>query len=336
MGDKSSIEWTDATWNPVVGCSRVSEGCRHCYAEVMAARLREMGQSRYAGLTTGTGQKARWTGEVRLVPEALALPLRWKRPRRIFVNSMSDLFHESLSNETIAAVFGVMAAAPQHTFQLLTKRPERASRWFGWLTGLRGPTGHVAPCDPVMGCMMRAADRGLVAEMTAANQLSAPPWPLPNVWLGVSVEDQKAADERIPHLLQCPAAVRWISAEPLLGPVDFTPPKWRGSNVDQDDWLQAIDWVVVGGESGPGARPMLPTWARGIRDACICRTDMGRPWPLPFLFKQWGAWAPHVADGSPRSMLPMECVGKKAAGRELDGRTWDEFPSALGMAGGTP
>ncbi len=322
MADKSKIEWTDATWNPIRGCSVVSEGCRNCYAMQVAARFSGKGQA-YADLAYRNESGAHWTGEVRLIEEHLGDPLRWKRPRMIFVNSMSDLFHEGISDRSIFAIFDVMYNAKQHVFQILTKRPQR---------------------------MLKVISNSMY--LTNA--------PLSNVWLGVSVEDQKTADERIPLLMQTPAAVRWISAEPLLGLIDFeSVPTMEGS----------IDWVVVGGESGPSARPMHPDWARSLRDQCVAAD-------VPFFFKQWGEWMPvgpvysdsdtaeHLAaldtdDGSFDDDDPREChitysgyrtrarfdgqppsetfamrrTGKKAAGRLLDGREWNEYPDiALGGA----
>lgn len=367
----SRIEWTEATWNPVIGCSRVSEGCRHCYAETMAGRLALMGQATYEGLTTGTGQKTRWTGVVRCLPERLSIPLGWRKPRRIFVNSMSDLFHPAVPFEFIAAVFGVMAACRQHTFQVLTKRPERAAAFFADLEAsiermvsidggayLRRPSRADAPL-PIHWVMDALAEE--VPGLPYQEQVSRV-WPLPNVWIGVSVENQTTADERIPLLLQCPAAVRWVSAEPLLGPVDLgahMPTRLRPGHrwlpcvcaeIDPADQpcltceaRTGIRWVVAGGESGPGARPMHPDWVRSLRDQCQAAG-------VPFLFKQWGKFLPegqepHVsgrcegmdANGNPSSDLhtnfpegPGHCwfypVGKAAAGRLLDGRTWDEYP----------
>lgn len=327
MADRTGIEWTDATWNPLRGCSRVSEGCRHCYAETVAARFSGPGLP-YEGLIH---PKTRgWNGKIKLVPEVLDQPLRWKRPRRIFVNSMSDLFHEGVRDNFIAAVFGIMAAAPQHTFQVLTKRPERALNWFATMAHL--PRAKLHEC--VKGAMgYHHARRPAINDG---------PWPLPNVWLGVSVEDQAAADERIPLLLQCPAAVRWISAEPLLGPIDPIELFWE--RVPDDEMpmalearghggiplrrrLPGIDWVVAGGESGPGARPMHPDWARSLRDQCAAAG-------VPFLFKQWGEWGPYdrgrfnsaefVVPGALDT--PMQKFGKKAAGRHLDGVLHDGYP----------
>jgi protein gp37 len=244
MADASTIEWTDATWNPVRGCSRVSEGCRFCYAERMAARFAGPGKP-FEGFAQITRAGARWTGKVALVENALDLPLRWRRPRRIFVNSMSDLFHEGLDVDAIHKVFDVMCRASWHQYQVLTKRSSRLL--------------DIAPRLP---------------------------WPS-HVWMGVSVESAEHVD-RIDHLRRTAAAVRFLSLEPLLGPL----PRLN---------LRGIDWVIVGGESGPGCRPIDPTWVLDIRDQCL-RTK------VPFFFKQWGG------------------VHKKRAGRELEGRTWDEMP----------
>lgn len=234
MGDQTGIEWTDATWNPVTGCTKVSPGCKNCYAERLALRLRAMGNPRYR---SGFG--------VTLHPDLLTLPLRWRQPRRIFVNSMSDLFHEAVPEDFIHRVFEVMADANRHVFQVLTKRSERLA--------------------------------------TMAPRLR---W-APNVWQGVSVESARYMP-RIDHLRTVPAAVRFLSIEPLLGPIANLP-------------LDGIDWVIVGGESGPGRRPMAAAWAREIRDQC---TQAG----VPFFFKQWGGRTP------------------KAGGRVLDHRTWNEMP----------
>ena len=249
------IAWTDQTWNPVRGCSRVSSGCTRCYAETMAARFIGPGQP-YEGLARRTDDgEPRWTGSVRMVPEHLGDPVRWRRPRRIFVNSMSDLFHERLNFEDIASVFGVMAAAPQHIFQVLTKRPERMLEWF------KGADDAQLLLDR-MAFRARHLDWDVV--LGAVPPLAA--WPLPNVHLGVSVEDQRTADERIPLLLQCPAAVRWISAEPLLEAVDLAP-ALGGHGYTNTSSLK-LDSVVIGGESGKDARPFDIDWARRIILQC--------------------------------------------------------------------
>jgi protein gp37 len=347
MSATSKIEWTDATWNPVRGCSIKSPGCFNCYAPYAAVRLMGAGKP-YDGLVErGDDGRMRWTGTVRIVPEKLDEPLRWREPKMIFVNSMSDLFHEEVPDEYIAATFGVMGAAYWHTFQILTKRAERLPRWFEWFPKYyNGPRRNDLPWyQPKLVKLLRAA----------------PPheWPCPNVWLGVSAENQKTADERIPHLLATPAAVRFLSVEPLLGPVDLSP--WlfssdgfvagRDGPRHRDDGGRSIDWVIVGGESGVGARPMHPSWVRSIRDQCQAAG-------VPFFFKQWGEYGPdealppmkmfekrrfrfvrpdggdrtHNADGtfsgdSPKLVdATMYRVGKRAAGRVLDGRTWDEMP----------
>jgi len=234
VGDKSAIEWTDATWNPVTGCSKVSPGCKNCYAERLAARLLAMGNPRY-----------RNGFDVTLHQDQLTLPLRWKQPRRIFVNSMSDLFHEDVPDSFIHHVFKVMAQAHWHIFQVLTKRAERLAK--------------LAP------------------------QLR---WSK-NIWQGVSVENSDYT-WRIDHLRKVPAEVRFISVEPLLGPISDLP-------------LQGISWVIVGGESGPGFRPVQPAWVREIRSQC---TRSG----VPFFFKQWGG------------------LNSKSGGRTLDRRIWSEMP----------
>lgn len=318
MSDKTRIEWTDATWNPVTGCTKVSDGCKHCYAEREWARIAapRAVPNRYTG---------RKFTDVQEHGDILDQPLRWQKPRRIFVNSMSDLFHPDVSDRFIADVFGVMAACPQHTFQVLTKRPERMRKLLG------------------AGCMGRFESD---AEEAAALYTDAlPDWPLPNVWLGVSVENQATADERIPLLLDTPAATRWVSCEPLLGPVrlnlatacDRQCSEFQNAECPGSRGLcamqNALDWVVVGGESGPKARPMHPDWVLSLRDQCATAD-------VPFLFKQWGEWHPHIwtdggsicigdDEGLKTEMLgdcQMDRCGKKAAGRTLDGVVHDAYP----------
>lgn len=254
MGDRTGIAWTDATWNPTRGCRRISPGCENCYAERQAIRMSTPGAA-YEGLVEVGKNGPRWTGKGRLAVPALAAPLRWKGPRRIFVDSMSDLFFEEFDDVEIAAVFAVMAAAPQHTFQVLTKRAERMREIMAWLGD-----GDAEE--------LRIAGESLAARMgwCHANEHEWK-WPLPNVWLGVSVEDQKRADERIPHLLATPAAIRFLSVEPLLGPVDlgdFIGP----ANAGGIERFADIHWVIVGGESGPKARPFELAWARSIVAQC--------------------------------------------------------------------
>jgi protein gp37 len=246
MANNSSIEWTEATWNPVAGCTVISPGCTNCYAMRLARRLELMGQPKYAGTTRMSGGRAKWNGKVRLDVAALDIPKRWVAGRTIFVNSMSDLFHERVPLDFIQQVFTTMVEASQHTFQILTKRAERA------------------------------------AELSAHL-----PWP-ENVWMGVSVESSDYIG-RIEDLRKTNAAVKFLSLEPLLGPLE---------NLD----LRGIDWAIAGGESGPTARPMKPDWVRSIRDQCLAAG-------VAFHFKQWGG------------------TNKKKTGRVLDGRTWDEQPT---------
>ena len=309
MGDRSAIEWTDATWSPVAGCSQVSPGCLNCYAIRETNRHRNL--PKYAGLV----KDGDWTGEVRCHPEALDQPLRWKKPRMIFVCSMSDLFHDKVPWEFIGKVFDVMIDCPQHTFQLLTKRPGRMAFW----------AEQMAPI-----CQKRRLPWR---------------WP-PNVWAGTSVESQKYAP-RLDCLLRVPAKVRFVSAEPLLSALDLRP--WLGcphKSVEDGDIIcpecgdareksRWIHQVIVGGESGPGARAMHPDWARSLRDQCQAAG-------VPYFFKQWGEWV-SLNDAVRRNLpgvgityqfddmhLAMTRVGKKAAGAVLDGREWREMPQAAG------
>jgi protein gp37 len=251
---KTAIEWTDKVWNPTRGCSRVSAGCDNCYAMRQAHRFDTISEkSPYHGLTTIRKGKVDWAGVARFVPEMLGAPLKWRKPQRIFVNSMSDLFHPSLSNEEIAAVFGVMAACPQHTFQVLTKQPRRAAEWFKVgeeLTALAGER--------------LAADNGWCHAHEGEH------WPLPNVHLGVSAENQEAWNARLNFVHTCPAAVHFASFEPLLGPI-----KLRGTGAIH------LDWAIVGGESGPGARPCDVAWLENIDEQC-------RENAIPVFVKQLG------------------------------------------------
>jgi protein gp37 len=265
--DHTSIEWTDATWSPTVGCTHVSPGCDNCYAAKLASgRLAHM--PTYAGLAKG----GKFTGEVRILADRLTQPLRWKKSRRIFVNSMSDLFHDKVPDEYIAKVFAVMAATPRHTFQILTKRHARmrsllGDELFPQMVGLHHYWGGSVP---------NGEQRRF-------------PWPLPNVWLGVSVEDQKWADIRIPALLDTPAAVRFLSCEPLLGPVDLANVRTvLGSDALSDldvPGTTKVNWVIVGGESGRGARPMDICWAESLVKQCSAAD-------VPVHVKQLGSvWA---------------------------------------------
>lgn len=352
---KTKIEWAEFRWNPIRGCSLVSEGCRNCYAMKQAHRFSGPGGA-YEGLTRIGKHGPTWTGKIRVVDKALAQPLRWRKPRRVFVNSMSDLFHEDLTNEQIAAVFGVMAATPRHTFQVLTKRPARMLEWFRWVSenteqlsyGPESNDDDVAWCDRSASEFRRCISAAVDATGYGVGGGRPYAWPLPNVWLGVSVENQAAADERTPFLLATPAAVRFISAEPLLGPVNLglmgTLPKDIARRYTMTH--EMIDWVIVGGESQARARPMHPDWARAIRDECV---GAG----VPFFFKQWGEWGlgrlrragtagrfvTVWPDGNtspigdyPRQFMSfggvvLERLGKKAAGRLLDGREWNQQPT---------
>lgn len=285
MSTTTSIEWCDRTWNPTRGCARVSSGCEHCFAERQAHRFSADGQP-YEGLTVLGKHGPRWTGRARFVPEMLDAPLRWKKPQRVFVNSMSDLFHEHITNEQIAAVFGVMAAAPQHTFQVLTKRPQRMLAWFKWLRAW----AEREKTWPGNSCCKQAAQMhtGRVARIFCVP--TPDEWPLPNVWLGVSVENQQRADERIPLLRRSPAAVHFVSAEPLLGPVTFDDRwlEWLPLGPDENNeahLLPPLRWVIVGGESGPGARRCEVSWIRDIVAqcnaagvACFVKQLGARPW----------------------------------------------------------
>jgi protein gp37 len=286
----TAIEWTRGddgsegkTWNPVRGCSLVSDGCKNCYAMKQAHRFSAPGQP-YEGLTQLGRHGPRWVGKARFVPEKLAEPLSWRKPRRVFVNSMSDLFHEDLDFEEIAAVFGVMAVCPQHTFQVLTKRPRRMLQWFKWADDQTDDGGEAElfvqsraynylgerfPLHPIKGTYRRY------------------PWPLRNVWLGASCEDQTAARNRIPLLRRCPAALHFVSLEPLLGPIEIDDRwlEWLPIAPDENDeahLLPPLRWVIVGGESGPGARVCDVDWIREIVRACgINRT--------PCFVKQMGS-----------------------------------------------
>lgn len=307
MNAKSGIAWTDSTWSPVTGCTKVSAGCKNCYAErEVEVRWSKNPKSVFYG---------RAFTDVRCHPETLEQPLHWKKPRKIFVCPRGDLFHPDVPTEFIVRVLTTIAHAKQHTFQVLTKRPARMEQIMRDYTQMNGR-------------------------------------PLPNLWLGVSVEDQAAADERIPLLLRTPAAVRWISAEPLLGPVDLSlwldiyqfeeGDSWHPRNLSLP--LHSLDWLVIGGESGPNARPLHPDWAYSLRDQC---DGAG----VPLFFKQWGEWASpgrpafgtvrgeiqHIkSDGSfwgddlpgdeNADVLTVVRVGTKNAGDLLGGREWHQYP----------
>ena len=270
MSENSSIEWTDTTWNPVTGCTKVSPGCAHCYAETFAERWRGV-----------PGHPYEQGFDLKLWPERLSLPLSWKKPRRVFVNSMSDLFHEDVPFEFIDRVFAVMALCPQHTFQVLTKRPERMAEYTSdHKVAARIWDACLAMNDEICRAVPRTIDTRNLDHQCVV-------WPLPNVWLGTSVERQQEADERIPHLLKCPAAVRFLSCEPLLGPLDLSaffggPYVGLPGDVVHPNWNAGIDWVIVGGESGPGARPCRVEWIRSIVRQC-------KSAGVPVFVKQLGA-----------------------------------------------
>lgn len=293
----TEIQWATKVWNFVRGCRRVSSGCGGangqggCYAEKTAYRFSGPGMP-YEGLVRLGKHGPQWTGKGRFVAEKLAEPLSWRAPRdgsrhRIFVNSMSDLFFDEFSNEEIAAGFGVMAACPQHDFLILTKRPERAAEWFKWVSKGNQESGplHVSLCDAMHGQGDWDPDDEICEELLS----NASEWPLPNVWLGASVEDQKTADDRLSELLCIPAAVRFASYEPALGPVSF----WaflKGEHRDKSlealksPSMAGLDWVIVGGESGPGARPFDIAWARSVVEQCGAAG-------VPAFVKQLGAKA---------------------------------------------
>jgi protein gp37 len=352
MSDRSAIEWTDSTWNPIrarnlttgkIGshCEHATTGCEHCYAEGINKRLG-------TGLPFKPGHRA--DIEIFLDEKMLLAPLCWKRPRRIFVGSMTDLFADFVTDEMLDRIFAVMALAPQHTFQLLTKRPERMRKY---LT----PTTEI----PVLGRLplervhfeAQSDEEPWPSLKKYGNLYSlycSVPWPLPNVWCGVSVERQEEADERIPLLLQTPAAVRFISAEPLLAPIDLTEITHAPGHALHALWgLKAetdgtahygpkLDWIICGGESGPHARPMHPDWARSLRDQCQAAD-------AAYFFKQWGQFIPescaardhqgaHTSQTLGRACIKQAgeifwSVGKRAAGRLLDGREHNDMPGCV-------
>jgi protein gp37 len=248
----TGIEWTDDTWNPIRGCSRVSAGCMNCYAETTAHRFSGEGLP-YEGLTNDKGV---WNGRVVVVEEHMNDPLHWMKPRRVFVNSMSDLFHEGLTFHTIARVFAVMHLAQRHTFQVLTKRPHRMAAWFEWMNTDEGRATWL---------------RFIVGIPDGPAEGWSCAWPFRNIHLGVSAENQATLDERVSVLRRVPAAVRFVSAEPLLGPLDLERGGWalhRPITSPSGETLPGLDWIIVGGESGHGARPFRIEWARDIVDQC--------------------------------------------------------------------
>lgn len=325
MSDKSSIEWTDATWNPTRGCTKIAPGCKNCYADTFAERFRGV-----------TGHPYELGFDPRLAPDKLSEPLKWKTPRRIFVDSMSDLFHEEFPFNYIAACFGVMSACQQHTFQVLTKRPERAAEFFHWIERQK---------PALTAALVKRGGAWPDAEQSAESVLCAyharhvlepikrPPfagWPLPNVHIGTSIANQKDADKNIPYLLQIPAAVHFLSIEPLIAPVDLDPAlcEIHGNEFETDagcsecqadgyigemstgNWLDplngGVQWVIVGGESGPGARPCDVAWIRTIVEQCTTAD-------VPVFVKQLGA-KPVVSD-PPNSETSADMLWKLALPR---------------------
>lgn len=359
MGDKSLIEWTDATWNIATGCTKVSAGCKNCYAERIFPRV-------YPAPRKFTDVVIHW--------DRLDLPLRWRAPRMIFVNSLSDLFHESFSATLWDRVWAVMALCPQHTFQILTKRPATMRKY---MTELWAVTGRPKWERTVFLAVDDLIRQWKMPDGTLTKTVMRP-WPLPNVWLGVSAEDQSTWDERVTDLVQTPAAVIFVSYEPALGPVhgsvalnimpvtktpvdagtgDACGPetyrwecRYRMDDPQRKPLASRIQWVIAGGESGPKARPANPAWFRSMRDQCEAAG-------VPYFFKQWGEWEPtdhwqlaaNQSDAAKQTVLrldgtrhanenagvikvsegeyAMRRVGKKAAGRVLDGRFHDDMPA---------
>lgn len=326
MGDKTGIEWTDATWNPVTGCVKVSQGCKFCYAKREWPRLAGNKKSIYAG---------RKFEDVRVHPERLKQPLLWARPRRIFVNSMSDLFQEGVPFDFIDQCFGVMSVCGQHTFQILTKRPERAVEYFRTNPGERQAAWFT--CAVAQLLENKATTEDGAVEVHARKNV--PGYPPRNVWIGTSVEDQESADLRVPQLLDVPGRVRFLSIEPLLGPIDFGGDRWinhRDPRMHERP-IERVDWIIVGGESGGSGRPMASEWVRTIRDQAAA-------FEIPFFFKQWGEWAPPAQVPDSDKMLVLHTgdvgvgngsrevvfkFGTRRTGRLLDGQLHDAMPPAL-------
>ncbi len=304
----TKIEWTNRTWNPIIGCSKCSPGCDNCYAEKMAKRIVLMNRNNETrdNYLSALNQYLNWNNHAVFCRNIINKPFRWKKPSMIFVCSMGDLFHESVPFGSIRTVFNVIYDNPHHTFQILTKRPERMAEFFNWLY------------QPVT---------------------------FPNLWLGVTAENQEQADKRIPILLQIPAAIRFVSVEPMLGPVDvmkYLVAPAGGTPEETEIYHDWIDWIICGGETGPKARPMHPDWVRSLRDQC-------RVTGIPFFFKSWGEWLNSYDFGanlsklySKKKKLPlyfnfpdatgMNKVGKKLAGHLLDGVEYHQFPNRSRVA----
>ncbi len=362
--------WYDVTWNPTAGCSSMGPGCDHCDALRTVAQLARMGGkagARYAGLTTMGRVGRQWNGELRVRDDVLTWPLVQRKGRRVLVNSLSDLFHEKLATDTIDAVHAVMTIAHWHRFLTLTRRAERMRAYYvdpqtpqriatqieqlaatilpALGSSSRGRDSSVSTGHAAEGGVRRNWPEGLARVVRRqagpvageAGAATIDPWPLPNLWLGVAVEDQDRAG-RIAELLQTPACLRWACFEPLLGPVrpDLVPvdgdgyvDALDGSRFDLDGRgrrlaiagpaLRPLDWIFAGGETGAGARPTDRDWVRDLRDRCLATG-------VPFFFKQWGEWAPAPDDNAAQKMVHR---GRRAAGRLIDGRSWDDMPSAM-------
>ncbi len=384
----SKIEWTNQTWNPTIGCDKVSQGCKNCYAIRMAYRLMHHPNQIVAAKYKGTVEKTKsgdlnWTGKINLLDDVLLKPVKNKKTTMYFVDSMSDLFHKDVPYSFVDKVFAIMLLCPQHTFQILTKRPDRMTAYMNSKTD--DDAREIEEAAEIIVCEHPDLFYVMETYKTDEGKISYPSntllpyikeagwysgitytdcgeggfekdtefiyegnWPAKNIWLGVSVEDQKAADERIPLLLKTPAAIRFLSCEPLLGPLDiskFMVPEGvhhhpdntltgetgmalnKMVNMVNPELKKQLHWVIVGGESGPGARPMHPDWAREIRDQCKASG-------VAFFFKQWGEWTEHRATEAKelRSVShngfgqDMCRVGKHKAGRLLDGKIYNEYP----------
>lgn len=313
MSGTTKIQWTDRVWNPLRGCRVISEGCRNCYAMRFAHRFNGPGMP-FEGLTKASSKGPQWTGKIRLVEEALSEPLHWRKPGKVFVNSMSDLFHAAVPDTFIAAVFRTIQLADRQTFQILTKRQDNMLRF-------------LRRCGPYKDWITHDGTSPVAYGGTGIIVSDRDEWPLRNVWLGVTVENETESFYRFEPMRQVAEMgwLTWVSYEPALSAVDWKP------------WMRFIRWLVCGGEAGPGARPMDPRWVRDALDACLLSN-------VPFFFKQWGEWAPWDFDswdtnkftshgfGEGDRYEQVFRVGKKRAGRNLDCRTWDGFPQLAPVA----
>jgi len=326
----SKIEWTDKTWNPITGCTKISSGCEHCYAITMSNRVAGIKSSPASKHYQGTVRKMakgglNWTGRINMIEERILDPFSWKKPTMVFVNSMSDLFHEDVTWSFLDKLFAVMIASDRHTFQILTKRADHMAEYC--ISRAEKPYRIIDAAEKIN-------PKGMAIHLKVAGYLDAMKkrsykWIPPNIWMGVSTENQQMANLRIPLLKMVPAEVRWLSCEPMLGHIDLA------------GKLEGLHWVVTGGESGPKARPAHPDWISDIRDQC---TIAG----TPFFFKQWGAWIPEVelkaiieAGDHPKEFRPykvkvvdramMHRTGKKNSGNKLEGNTHLEYPNLIHM-----